>query len=75
MHRDVVAGEDRRVRAHCLAANWQVRDMVACCVVGRVIRDGPIIHAFIALERMQSRGADAQTGLAASPSVQTNLEI
>jgi hypothetical protein len=45
MHRDVAAGEDRRVRAHCLAANWQVRDMVACCVVGSLIRDGPIIYA------------------------------
>lgn len=67
MHRDVVAGEERRARAHCLAANWQERDMVGEVYGGRIDMRCPIDVSLVLLGREESRGASSVLGLAASP--------
>jgi hypothetical protein len=71
MHRDVVAGEERRARAHCLAAYWQERDMVGVLYGGRNDTKCPIdVRCSCPGEQRNIdsiRGAASVLGLAASP--------
>lgn len=67
MHRDVVAGEERRTRAHCLAAYWQERDMVGEVYGGRNDMRCPIDVSLLLHGREESRGAASVLGLATSP--------
>jgi len=68
MHRALVAGEDRRVRTHCRAAYWQVRDIVlAVCTGGKsVYNDSQCNPNALVLDIEQLQNADfiARLGLA-----------